>query len=108
MKFYHLPIACLKQLPHGVYKDKIILLSRIANSNPKKRSDYEIIRDYTRLSTTEINRFAMFMMYNLTPEDFTHLNLLGIDIKPNNGIKNYRLYEAIENNETSITYRMLF
>lgn len=107
MKFYFLPISMLKKIPYGTYKDKILLMSRIDNTNPKKLPNYNLILDYTTVNINPI-KFTSFILYKLDPEDFTHLNLIGIDINPKKGIKNARLLEALEHNILTVDFHVLY
>lgn len=76
MKFYIVPRKLIKLIPAELYKDKIVVITWIANSDIK--AHYDLSYDY-RTYKTAANK--SFILYNLTDEDFTHLNLMGVPIK---------------------------
>lgn len=68
------------KIPFEVYKDKIAVLDRLNRINNKGIAFYHIIYDDYSAYLSAHN--PTFILYNLEPEDFTHLNLLGIPLNP--------------------------
>lgn len=105
MKLYHLYMIHWHLLPFEPYKDKLVVL--VLNNAPGESTSYQIIRDCTIDYRRNFPTY-MILLYNLAPEDFTHLNLLGIPINPNEIYENSYLELAIIRNDLSISYKDLY
>lgn len=107
MKLYYLQSQHLHKLPFKLYKDRLAILARVNNPNPMGLPSYQIIRDYT-LYEPNSSPATLFILFNLEPEDFTHLNIFGIPIRPGDDSDHPRLERAITRNHLSISYEDLY
>lgn len=85
MKFYHIPKKLIHLVPVKVYTDNVVILSWIKNLRGKSR--YGVYYHYSYYSWDK-----EFLLYDLTDEDISHLNLLGIPLK----ISDARTYSSLE------------
>ena len=77
MKFYIIPRKHVDKVPGELYKGKIVVITWLKNS--EFVAHYALSYDYTTFALQPTGK--TFILYNLTGEDFTHLNLLGLPIR---------------------------
>lgn len=94
MKYNWVPRRYDTILPFDLYKDNVIILSwQAGNWNPV----YSISFSYDYIRYPTISAYVELYLYNLTDEDFIHLNLIGIPIKKSLAINIPELTNALEN-----------
>lgn len=94
MRFYIIQRKFVNLIPLEMYKDKIVVLYW-AMTRVKNESTYGIEYDYRFYYRAPT--FKYLALYNLTDEDLTHLNLLGLPINYSTSMMNQNLEDAINN-----------
>lgn len=91
--FYVIEHKFVSKVPFDLYEDKIIVLTWYHDA--KRGAAYHISQDYT----SYVQGKAL-LMHNLTDEDLTHLNLMGVDIKRSQSLAMpYLLKALIDSND---------
>lgn len=93
MKFCIVPRRLARLIPMKVYCNNIVIASWIAKDHDT--TFYWI--NYDCYSYFKSEPLGYLVLYNLTDEDLTHLNLLGLVIKETDFITNPQLEDVILN-----------
>lgn len=105
IKCFFIPNFLIDKIPLEVYKDKIAILDRLNLIDHRGIPIFRIIYDYKAYDSTNA---STFILYNLAPEDYTHLSLLGLVLNPNNGAINPHIANAIVRKRKTIKRHLCY
>lgn len=98
--FYFIPLRHTEIVTMPVYKDNIVLLCSALN---REITEHAITRDSRKFHRLAMSHFIEMYLFNLTDEDLTYLNLLGVEIKKSSAVQIPELSHAIDNNHLAFT-----
>lgn len=100
MEFYIIPHEYANSIPFEAYKNNTVVVSWVTRIDD--RVHYSIKYDYTYYFRSL--PYTYLVMYNLTDEDLTYLNLMGIPFKSERSMIHKPLEEAIKNGSNSFYF----